>query len=362
MAGGASSNGADRAGDEGESWRTPARHLASSPPPAGLRSVTQVAQEQHQGHVSMTQHGFLAPEPGRHHSRPAGSAGVFDMTPGDTLGGARFDACHFQTGRSAWQPRSTSRARLATGTLCACPPAPSPRQRRLTPTPSLRRRRLPLRILCAFPTFGGRVLLGRRSALFDRSPRRRLSDSRLSRSWRRTSPSRAYLHVDTVPPLSLLVRPRRERGRAPSSRPSGAARQRLSRTRRRVRRRRRSAVSHGTPIVWRRVHCAGRCDAGIRGAGAGAGDAVSRAARMLPRLGGDAVAVRRLPVPHVPGRAPGWGGGVRAPGGGPRGGVRLPVADGSGDVRSSGSGDGYQSGARIFPTLARRFCVRRAAC
>jgi hypothetical protein len=54
MAGGASSDGADRAGDEGESWRTLARYLASSPPPASLRSVAQVAQEQHQGHVLLS--------------------------------------------------------------------------------------------------------------------------------------------------------------------------------------------------------------------------------------------------------------------------------------------------------------------
>jgi hypothetical protein len=38
--------------------------------------------------VAMTQHGFLALDPGRHHSRPSGSAGVLGVTPGD----ARVDA------------------------------------------------------------------------------------------------------------------------------------------------------------------------------------------------------------------------------------------------------------------------------
>jgi hypothetical protein len=78
--GGASAGGADRVGDEGESWRTPARHLHLSSAPEGLRSVARVTREQHQGHVPMTQHGFLAPDPGRHHSRPAGSAGVLGVS------------------------------------------------------------------------------------------------------------------------------------------------------------------------------------------------------------------------------------------------------------------------------------------
>jgi hypothetical protein len=69
-------------------------HLGdTSPSPRRPRaSALQVTQEQHQGHVAMTQHGFLAPDPGRHHSRPSGSAGALGVAPGGALEDARVDA------------------------------------------------------------------------------------------------------------------------------------------------------------------------------------------------------------------------------------------------------------------------------